>query len=244
MNKLIAIVLASLLAGGCTQARSGDEPITNSDRKDSEVGLRYIALTYDDGPNEEVTARLLDVLKENNAKATFFVHGSLIASSAKIIRRMDAEGHELGNHTLRHANLTGLDGDELRTEIEGASEALMAVTGKTPTMLRPPRAAIDREVKDVARENGLAIALFDNYPSDSRPWKTADGIRKSIVSEARDGGIVFLHDTSMRSVDATALVVRELSSKGYRFVTLSELIAKKGPIKPGAVYRNGYVAEP
>lgn len=244
MRIILIIVIASLIFSGCTQAQSISDQRDSAPREGSDARVKYIALTYDDGPNAEVTSRLLDVLKVNDAKATFFVEGSLISSSGKIIKRMDAEGHELGNHTLSHARLTELDGDDLRAEIEGASAALQALTGKAPAVLRPPRAAIDMEVKQVARDNGLAIALFDNYPNDSRPWKSAKAISDSIVSEARDGGIVFLHDTSIRSVDATVLVIRDLSSQGYRFVTLSELITKKGSIQPGAVYWNGYVAEP
>lgn len=244
MRIVLGVVLASLLCGGCTQAQSPSDQRAAALRTGGDAGVKYIALTYDDGPNSEVTTRLLDVLKINGARATFFVEGSLIGSHQAIIRRMDTEGHELGNHTLSHARLTKLDGDEMRAEIEGASAALRALTGKAPMMLRPPRAAFDMEVRRVARDNGLAIALFDNYPNDSRPWKSAETISDSIVSEARDGGIVFLHDTSMRSVDATELVIRDLSERGYRFVTLSELIAKKGAVVPGAVYRNGYAAEP
>jgi peptidoglycan/xylan/chitin deacetylase (PgdA/CDA1 family) len=243
MTKPIALILASLLAGGCTPAPSSADQGATLSPGASEAQTRYIALTYDDGPDAEVTTRLLDILKDHDAKATFFVLGDLIASHGQIIKRMDAEGHELGNHTLSHARLTGLDGDALRAEIEGASAALQAVTGKPPAMLRPPRAAIDAEVQQVARANGLAIALFDIYPNDSMFWMSAKKISDAIVSEAKDGGIVFLHDTSMRSAEATALAIRELSAQGYRFVTLSELIARKGPIKPGAVYRNGNAAE-
>ncbi len=242
MNKLIVLILSSFLAS-CTSAQSSSDQSAALLPGASQVDTKYIALTYDDGPDAEVTARLLDVLEENDAKATFFVRGNLISSHGQLIRRMDAEGHELGNHTLTHARLTGLDGDALRAEIEGASAALQTVTGKAPAMLRPPRAAIDLEVKEVARANGLAIALFDIYPRDSMFWMSAEKISDAVVSEARDGGIVFLHDTSMRSADATALAIRELSAQGYRFVTLSELITRKGPIQPGAVYRNGYVAE-
>jgi peptidoglycan/xylan/chitin deacetylase (PgdA/CDA1 family) len=244
MRISIFIVVAPLLCLGCTQENSISDQRASTPHEGADPGVKYIALTYDDGPDSEVTTRLLDVLKANGAKATFFVEGSLIASNGKIIKKMDAEGHELGNHTLTHARLTELDGDELRAEIEGASAALRTWTGRAPRVLRPPRAAIDMEVKQVARDNGLAIALFDNYPNDSRPWRSSEAISDSIVTEARDGGIVFLHDTSMRSVDATALVIRDLSKKGYRFVTLSELIAKKSQIEPGAVYRNGYIAEP
>lgn len=244
MNRLIAAFLVPLLATGCTQPKTATDLEQGAHGHADATDVKYIALTYDDGPHAKATPALLDVLRENNAKATFFVLGSLIADNGQLIKRMDSEGHELGNHTINHPILTILNRETLRAEIKNASSELSAVTGKAPTLLRPPRAAFNANVQAVARENGLAIALFDIYPNDSMPWNNARDISETIVSEAKDGSIVFLHDTSARSVDATELAIRGLSSRGFRFVTLSELIKRRGPIKPGAVYKNGYVVEP
>ena len=197
---------------------------------------KYIALTFDDGPDAQATPRLLDVLKEHHAKATFFVMGTRIADNAPILRRMLAEGHTIGNHALSHGRLTTMAADSARSEIEGANKLLQQATGKAPAVFRPPYGVVDEKVVNILRANNLANVLWSIYPDDSSFMATATSISERIIGQARDGDIVFLHDTAMRSVDATALVIQNLTQKGFVFVTTEELLARQGKIVAGETY--------
>ena len=200
---------------------------------------KLIALTFDDGPTQ-VTPALLDILKRHNAKVTFFPMGENVRAEPALTRRIAAEGHSIGNHTLSHARLTGMSDAAARSEIENANALVREVTGQTPTVFRPPYAASDDRVIEIARANGLAIVLWNIYPETLGAVVGSAGISDRVASKARDGDIVFLHDTSMRSVEATQTIVRDLSAKGFEFVTVPELIRRRGPFTAGQTYKTGH----
>jgi peptidoglycan/xylan/chitin deacetylase (PgdA/CDA1 family) len=216
-----------------TVAWSAEQPVSTS----GGVGtVKLIALTYDDGPTA-VTSRILDILKTRNAKATFFPIAGNVREDAAVMRRMASEGHAIGNHTISHARLTEMSPDAARAEIEEANALLTEVTGDRPTLFRPPYAALNDSVREMLRSSGLAIIMWSIYPE--RLAFNAATMRDRVVEGARDGDIVFLHDTSPRAVEATQGIVDELSAKGFEFVTVPELIRRRGTFSAGSIYETG-----
>lgn len=205
---------------------------------------KSIALTYDDGPSEQVTPALLDVLSTYRAHATFFPLGSKIQANSALIKRMAAQGHAIGNHTLSHERLTGLSVKSVQEEIEGVNAQIREITGQAPTLFRPPYGAVNEPVITIARANGLAIVLWSLYPEKfGDSLRGADAIGERVIPAARDCDIVFMHDTAMQSVNASEMIVWGLSAKGFEFVTVAELIHRCGRFTPGETYRTGRGAE-
>ena len=221
----------------CLAACAQEAPVPGTTASASK---KYIALTFDDGPDAEATPALLDILKKQNAKATFFVLGEKIKSNAPILRRMTAEGHAVGNHGLTHQRLTGMTQAEVSAEIEDVNSLLLQITGKAPEVFRPPYGAIDNKVIQTTRDYGLAIVLWSMYPESWGGLLGAEGLNERIVAKARDGDIVFMHDTSARSVAATERVIQRLSSQNYVFVTVPDLIRRQSRFIAGQTYKNGF----
>jgi len=190
-------------------------------------------MTFDDGPSPETTPRLLDMLKQRNIKATFFLIGENAAANPDLVRRILAEGHELGNHTWTHPQLSKLSDDRVTAEISKTQEAIKAASGYTPTLLRPPYGAItSRQREWIANRFGLNIILWSVDPFDwKRPGSSV--ITQRILSQARPGAIILSHDIHKQTVDAMPATLDGLIGKGYKFVTVTQLIAMNKP-KPTA----------
>jgi peptidoglycan/xylan/chitin deacetylase (PgdA/CDA1 family) len=196
------------------------------------IGRREIALTFDDGPSEW-TPLILDLFKAHGARATFFVLGSAAGGREDIVRRAAAEGHEIGNHTFSHQDPERLADDVLRDELERTGALLEPLVGARPSHFRPPYAATNYRVADVARSAGLERTVLRSI--DPADWKETDAaaIAAHVLERARPGAIVCLHDGNLPherpsrqpTVDALAEMVPELTARGYRLVTVSELLA-------------------
>jgi len=187
------------------------------------VGAGCIALTFDDSPNGQTTERLLDGLKARGAHATFFVIGEQLEGQETLLRRMAAEGHQVGNHTWTHRRLDTTGAVGLR-ELERTEEALHAVLGGSGYWIRPPWGFAGAETLRGAR------APLIYWTLDTEDWSVLDAERvsRSIIEGAADGDIVLLHDCYETSVDAALRAVDELSARGFAFVTLEELFARMG----------------
>lgn len=183
----------------------------------------YIALTFDDSPNGKTTERLLDGLKERGAHATFFIIGQQIDGQEALLRRMAAEGHQVGNHTYTHRRLDN-SGAVGRHELERTEEALSAALGGSGYWIRPPWGFAGPET---LRE---ATTPLIHWSLDTEDWKVlnADQIAKTIIDNARDGDIVLLHDSYDTSVDAALAAIDALSARGFAFVTVEELFGQMG----------------
>ena len=198
-----------------------------------------VALTFDDGPSEW-TAPILDLLAEHRAQATFFLIGSLIAGRPEIVERMQAEGHEIGNHTWSHPSLTrDCDDAQVRDELERTNEALVAVVGNQPARFRAPRYEVDARVEAVAAEIGLRHTRGDVRPPDWKAHCTSTFIAAFALPQIRTGTIVGLHDgippsartgTARRdaTVAAVATMLPRLLGAGHTLVTASTLLATEG----------------
>ncbi|HQW29597.1 MAG: polysaccharide deacetylase family protein [Verrucomicrobiales bacterium] len=185
---------------------------------------KVIAITFDDGPHPENTPRLLDMLKERKIKATFYVVGSMVKYSPELLRRMIAEGHEIGNHTVEHGNLVRLSDEALIKELRSAHDLIIAETGVTPRTMRPPGGAIKKDQKKlIMKELGYPTILWSVDPQDwKRPGPSV--VTSRLLSGASPGGILLVHDLHKPTVDAMPSTLDQLLAQGYEFVTISELI--------------------
>jgi peptidoglycan/xylan/chitin deacetylase (PgdA/CDA1 family) len=185
---------------------------------------KVIAITFDDGPHGVNTPRLLDMLKKRNVKATFSVVGNMVKYNPQLLRRMIAEGHEIGNHTVTHGTLSKMSDAALRKELQDAHDMIVAETGVAPRSMRPPGGAIKNDQKKLMlKEFGYPTILWSVDPED---WKKpgASVVTSRLVNGAKPGGILLVHDLHASTVDAMPSTLDQLLAKGYRFVTVSELI--------------------
>lgn len=185
----------------------------------------FIAMTFDDGPHPVHTPRLLDILKRRNIKATFFVVGTNARRYPQLIRRMIAEGHEIGNHTVNHKYLSRISVEEARAEVLGCEKAIVAACGVKPRILRPPGGHINDRVKVwLKKEFGYSTIMWAVDPED---WKRpgSDVVAHRIISETDPGEIVLAHDIHGPTIAAMPRALDGLLSNGYRFLTVSQLIA-------------------
>jgi len=189
----------------------------------------YIAMTFDDGPSPETTPRLLDILKQRNIKATFFMIGQNAERNPAIVKRILAEGHEIGNHSWTHPQLSKLSDDRVTEEINKTQNAIKDASGYTPVLMRPPYGAITARQKDwIEKQFGLSVIIWSVDPFD---WKRpgASVIEQRILAGARPGAIVLSHDIHKQTVDAMPATLDALAAKGFKFVTVSQLIAMNKP---------------
>lgn len=194
---------------------------------------KYIAITFDDGPRRNTTARLLDGLQARGASATFFLLGSNIEGNEDLLLRMQAEGHQVGNHTWGHVQLKGASGDVIETEI-GQTDALLRKTlGEGTYWLRPPYGLITEA------EKKLVPVPMVQWSVDPMDWDSLN-TRKvvcAVLAAAGPGDIILLHDPCPTSVDAALQIVDALQAQGYWFVTVEELLALNGmEVKAGEIY--------
>lgn len=201
----------------------------------SSSGSKLIALTFDDGPNKKETPRLLDILKKEQVKSTFFVLGKNAKAYPEIIKRASAEGHEIENHSWDHPYLTKLSLNDAGKQIADTDTIITELTKRTPLFLRPPYGAFDTGIKELTSH---IILLWSIDPQD---WKIHDSasVEKYIKEHIKPGDIILLHDIHTTSVDAAALLIPALKKEGYTFVTVEELFAGKLGSSEKKVLRHG-----
>ena len=237
--RLAPTILLTFLAGLIGQAQETQPSPTPAETHSkpatytqAHVDQPYIAMTFDDGPSAENTPRLLEMLKQRNIKATFFLIGQNVASNPDLVRRILAEGHEIGNHSWTHPQLSKLSDQRVSSEITKTQDAIKDASGFTPTLLRPPYGAITpRQREWIENQFGLSIILWSVDPFD---WKRpgASVITQRILTETRSGAIILSHDIHKQTVDAMPATLDGLMRKGFKFVTVSQLIALNKPKAP------------
>jgi peptidoglycan/xylan/chitin deacetylase (PgdA/CDA1 family) len=183
-----------------------------------------VALTFDDGPSSEVTPRVLDILRQRQAKATFFLVGQQVERNPELARRVSDEGHAIGNHTYSHPPLfCFLSPARLRAEIERAQDAILRVTGVRPRHFRSPVGLRHPILKLALERAALELVLWRLRTYDTRAV-TSETLRRRILERVRPGAIVLLHDRSGPGASAmlSALpdVIDGLRARGYELVTV------------------------
>ena len=195
-----------------------------------------IALTFDDGPKAGVTDWLLDELEKRNVKVTFFLIGSQadLPENREIIRRMAEDGHQIGCHTYHHVQMTTLSENQQKQEILQWYQVVSSIIGDFSYALRPPYGCVNNAV---CRSLNVPVILWS---VDTEDWtgKSAGEIADYVISEAKDGDIILLHDIFEESVQGAVMALDDLMRRGYTFVTVNDLLADRGiAIQSGKVYR-------
>ncbi|ROO84620.1 peptidoglycan/xylan/chitin deacetylase (PgdA/CDA1 family) [Actinocorallia herbida] len=195
---------------------------------------KCVALTFDDGPGP-YTAELLKTLKDEKVRATFFVLGEKVAENPDVLRATAEAGHQIGNHTWDHRDLTRLDAAAVRSELTRTSDLVRQVAGVRPSVMRPPYGSSDRKVAKELEALGLPEVTWTIDPQDWRGL-SRDAVAAKVLKEVQPGEIVLLHDIKRDSVRAVPRIVAELKKRGYVFATVSELLAP-AVVTPGVQYR-------
>ena len=224
----IAAVLAGVTLGACTGGPQREADIGPVDC----ATVSCVALTFDDGPGP-YTDRLLKVLKENDARATFFLIGNKVAANPQGAQRIAAASMEIGSHTWEHPDMTAIPADDIAGQLSKANEAISTATGKTPTLWRPAGGLTNDAVNEQANALGLAAILWDVIPFDWINDSDNGATRYMLMTQIKPGSVVLFHDTYSSTVDLVYQFLPVLKANGYHMVTVSELL---GPRAPGSVY--------
>ncbi|WP_326716563.1 polysaccharide deacetylase family protein [Vagococcus jeotgali] len=183
---------------------------------------KLVALTFDDGPNDGSSVQILDTLKKHDVKATFFVLGNMVENYPDTLKRIADEGHEIGNHSYDHSDLSTLDQASVKKQIDVTNDAVEKITGKRPTMLRPPYGAYNETVTNAT---DMDIALWN---VDTLDWQSrnSDAILGQVKAQPFTQAVVLMHDIHDTSADALENVILYYKDQGYTFVPASELIGQ------------------
>lgn len=189
----------------------------------------YVALTFDDGPHATNTPRLLDMLKERGMKGTFFVVGQCAAEYPQIMKRIVEEGHEVASHSWSHPNLSTMSEAGVREQLRKTHEVITRTAGVEPKVMRPPYGAFtERQRRWSHGEFGYKCILWD---VDTLDWKHRNAARVTgeIMQQTRPGSIILTHDIHKSTIDAMPSTLDGLKAKGFKLVTVSELLAMDKP---------------
>ncbi|MFJ1731197.1 polysaccharide deacetylase family protein [Streptomyces sp. NPDC088254] len=219
---VVSLVTAALCATTLTGA-AGAASAAGSASAAAAVNCRKVkcvALTFDDGPVAD-TQRLLRVLKDRNVKATFYVVGSNVQRNPAVVRAEAQAGHQVGNHSWDHADLTKLSAAKVRSQFSRTDAAVKKAIGKNPTTVRAPYGADNATVRRAA---GRPLV---HWSVDTLDWKYRDSARivRTVTAQTRPGDIVLLHDIHRTTVSAVPGIVTALKARGYHFVTVDQLFA-------------------
>ncbi len=188
---------------------------------------KKVALTFDDGPHPRFTKEILDILEEYGVTATFFIIGVNAENYPESLKMIAESGCEIGNHTYSHVRIDKMSDAELEAEIVKCEEVLYSMTGKRPVVFRPPEGRVPKRLLPISTKHGYNVVLWS---IDTLDWShnPSDKICSAVIGNLHGGDIILMHDyISGKNTTCEALrrFIPELLSKGYKFVTVSELIA-------------------
>src|SRR5438128_6973732 len=234
---LSACAAATADAQDSTLAASSPTPNPPSTEKitftEVNVDGPYIAMTFDDGPHASNTPKLLEMAAKRHIQLTFFVLGECVEQNPDVLRREVADGHEIGNHSWSHPNLAKLSDADVRSQLQRTEDIIVKTAGITPKLMRPPYGELTKRQRIlVNHEFGYKVILWDVDPLD---WKRpgSDVVAQRIIAGARPGSIILSQDIHPPTIAAMPQVFEALLAKGFKFVTVSELLAMdKGGERP------------
>lgn len=191
---------------------------------------KVVAFTFDDGPDPQFTRQILNIFRKVNGKATFFMVGEQIDANEEIAREVYEAGHEIGNHTYSHPDLTTLPLEKADKELQRMDERIQGLTGKSPSSFRPPFFQINESIAELA--SGAGYALVSACNTGARDWEQPQPSVDFMVTQTKEvteaGSVFIFHDgygDRTNTVEAVSILVEALHAEGYRFVTISELIS-------------------
>ena len=193
-------------------------PVYSVERDD-----RVISISFDASWGGDQTMRILDLLDEYNAKATFFLVGIWVDKYPELVKEIHDRGHEIGNHSSKHPHMTKISESRMRQELSDMAEKLEAITGEKPTLFRPPYGDYNNTVVSVARSEGYEVV---QWSIDSLDWKNkgaADLIRRATTNVA-PGDIVLFHNDSKYILDALPTILKTYHQQGFTLIPVGELL--------------------
>ncbi len=195
-----------------------------------ETALKLIAITFDDGPDPVLTPRLLDLLKQRGIHATFFLVGKNVAAFPEVVSRIVAEGHEVANHSWSHPLFTQLGPESVESQLRRTHDAIVKACGTAPLLYRPPYGAVRISQRTrIEKTFGYPAILWDVDPQDWKHPRSAQKVYDSIHSQTRPGSIILCHDIHETTIAAMPSTLDDLTARGYRFATVTQLIAFTTP---------------
>ncbi|WP_395741482.1 polysaccharide deacetylase family protein [Prosthecobacter sp.] len=195
-----------------------------------DVKVPLIAITFDDGPDPVLTPRLLDLLKERHIHATFFLVGKNAAAYPNVVKRIVDEGHEVGNHSWSHPLFTQMSKDSVESQLQRTHDAIVKACGVAPLFYRPPYGAVGVSQKArIEKTFGYASILWDVDPQDWKHPRSAQKVYNAIHSQTRNGSIILCHDIHETTIAAMPATLDDLTARGFRFATVTQLIAFSTP---------------
>lgn len=213
----------------------------NLHRKQNREGIVYwhgdsaqkkIALTFDDGPQDAYTPQILDILKEYQVRATFFLIGKNVEVFPALAKRIVQEGHVIGNHTYTHSDLRLQTKNQIKQQMKKTEKAILDATDVKPYLFRPPYGTDNNLVLLEAESLGYVIIKWSVSGLNGRHDAPSEKIVKRVVDNTQNGSIILLHDGNRLSnktdrsqiVKALPIIIETLKEKGYQFVTIEELL--------------------
>jgi peptidoglycan/xylan/chitin deacetylase (PgdA/CDA1 family) len=205
-------------------------------------GTKQLALTYDDGPNDPHTLRLLEVLAQHNVRATFFLIGRYVNRRPDIVRELVRAGHVVGNHTFSHPNLIYVSAVQTRMQLQDCQQALADAVGEHSRLFRPPFGGRRPGTLRIARALGLEPVMW-NVTGWDWQGKPAEYVERKVRQQIRGGNVILLHDGDheafgadrSQTVIATDRLIARYKSEGYEFVTVSEMMRERADSSQPAV---------
>lgn len=199
-------------------------------------GKKVVAITFDDGPGE-YTKTLIEELNRRNVKATFFMLGSCVEQYPEVLPLMVSGGHQLGNHTYNHTDITSISLEEMNDQISRTDDAIYNACGQKSTAFRPPYGSCNDST------NNAIDKTITLWSVDTVDWNlgSADDVKNTIVSQCKDGDIILLHDIYESTVYGAIDAIDELLKQGFVFVTVDELLERYGyEIEKGMPHTSQY----
>ncbi|MFB6367625.1 polysaccharide deacetylase family protein [Paenibacillus elgii] len=190
---------------------------------------REVALTFDDAPDDRFTPRVLDILKSEGVKATFFLIGNRVEAHPEIVQRMINEGHVVGNHSYNHANLPKLSDVDFQNQVVKTDNIIRSISGYTPKFIRPPYGNIgETQIQWLASQHKTIV----NWNVDSLDWKglNAEQVKTNVLAHVHPGSIILQHaaggagENLTGSVQALPEIIKKLRHDGVKLVTIPELL--------------------
>ncbi|WP_051287027.1 polysaccharide deacetylase family protein [Paenibacillus taiwanensis] len=240
LRKVVVVLLCSCLSFSTLEVHAWPSQKSREEYEkqghiiwEAKTDQPIMALTFDDGPDPTQTIAILNVLKKYGVKSTFFVLGRRVKQHPEIVKKVMADGHEIANHTFSHAYFNaGSTSSFIRQEIERTQLAVYEVTGVKPTLFRPPGGNYNDRIINTAHLLGLKSVMW-SWHQDTKDW-THPGVHKicdKVLKNAHNGDIVLFHDYvpgKTQTVQALETILPELQKKGFRLVTVSDLIRQSG----------------
>ncbi len=215
---IVLIVVIILSATRAVNAQAKRLPVYSVARED-----KKISLTFNCAWGDETTDGVLRLLRENGVKATFFFVGDFAGKYPESVKKVNNEGHEIANHSMRHLDPTKQEISEIAADIEQCNALLYTLTGVKPTLYRAPSGSYNNDTVEAAESMGMKAI---QWSADSIDWKdpSPEAITQRIIKKAAPGGILLFHLGKENTLQALPEILNRLASQGYEFVTVSQLL--------------------